>query len=152
MSETRQPVDQLILVVHGVGDPEPGEPVSTFARSIALESKPLKESRSVVWLNEKASDSSYIKTFPVHVRDLNIRRKNVKLAEVFWGDVSRVVSGVPGMVVGLFQILFGCDTWLTLQRINRGASAALLKKLGLLSSGVLHEPIQACWLWRRVGF
>ena len=72
MSETRQPVDQLILVVHGVGDPEPGGPVSTFARSIALESKPLKESRSVVWLNEKAADSSYIKTFPVHVRDLNL--------------------------------------------------------------------------------
>ena len=147
MSETRQPVDQLILVVHGVGDPEPGGPVSTFARSIALESKPLKESRSVVWLNEKAADSSYIKTFPVHVRDLNIRRKNVKLAEVFWGDVSRVVSGVPGMIIGLFQILFGLRYVAYVAADQPGTGAAWLKKLGLISSRILHGPVLAVTLF-----
>jgi len=147
MSESNQTVDQLILVVHGVGDPEPGGPVGTFARSIALESKPLKESRSVVWLNEKAPNSSYVQTFPVHVRDLNIRRKNVKLAEVFWGDVSRVVSGVPGMIVGLFQILFGLRYVAYVAADQPGIGAAWLKKLGLISSRVLHGPVLAVTLF-----
>ncbi len=147
MSESIQPVDQLILLVHGVGDPEPGGPVSTFARSIAQESKPLKESRSVVWLNEKGADSSYVKTFPVHVRDLNIRRKNVKLAEVFWGDISRVMNGVPGMILGLFQILFGLRYVAYVAADQPGVGAAWLKKLGLISSRVLHGPVLAVTLF-----
>lgn len=147
MSEKNQPVDQLIIVVHGVGDPEPGEPVGAFARSIALESKPLKESHSVLWLNEKANESSFIQTFPVHVRDLKMRRKNVKLAEVFWGDMSRVVSGVPGMVLGLFQILFGLRYVAYVAADQPGFSAGWLKKLGLISSRVLHGPVLAVTLF-----
>ncbi len=143
MNETGKPVDQLILVVHGVGDPKPGEPVDAFARSIALESKPLKESHSVLWLNEKATESSYIKTFPVHVRDLIIRRKNVKLAEVFWGDVSRVVNGLPGMILGMFQILFGLRYVAYVAADQPGACTGWLKKLGLISSRVLHGPVLA---------
>ena len=147
MSEHNQPVDQLIVVVHGVGDPDPGDPVGAFARSVALESKPLKESRSVLWLNEKADNSSYIQTFPVHVRDLKMRRKNVKLAEVFWGDLSRVVSGVPGMILGLFQILFGLRYVAYIAADQPGASAGWLKKLGLISSRVLHGPVLAVTLY-----
>lgn len=147
MSETKQPVDQLIVVVHGVGDPEPGEPVGAFARSIALESKPLKESHSVLWLNEKANESSFIQSFPVHVRDLKMRRNNVKLAEVFWGDVSRVVTGVPGMILGLFQILFGLRYIAYVAADQPGTSAGWLKKLGLISSRILHGPVLAVTLF-----
>jgi hypothetical protein len=65
--------DKLVVVVHGVGDPQPGETLSLFTRSIAEEDRPLYEAQQTLWLNEKPDLSesvTQVKTFPAHVRRL----------------------------------------------------------------------------------
>lgn len=97
---------QLVLVVHGVGDPSPGETVNLFARSIAEDPQPLDEHPEVVWLRDNWGDERNINTFPMYVRRVTRRGRSLLLAEVFWADVSTADRGLVGSVVNLFQVSF----------------------------------------------
>lgn len=143
VNESDNAFDTLVVLVHGVGDPEPGDSLSTFARSVASADAPLDECQEVLWLNEKSSDSSYVRRFPAHVRDVHLDGDRMKLIEVFWGDLSRVMSGVPGVVAGLFQILFGIRYVAWVAADQPGFFARQLKQLGLLGSRILHGPVSA---------
>ena len=134
-------IDKLVIVVHGVGDPEPGETLTKFARSIVEESKPLEEQQSVVWLAEKSTDSKFVKTFAVHKRRIECQGQQIQLAEVFWGDLSRVRKGLFGAIRGIFQILFGLRYVAYVAADQCGGSSHWLKRLGLISSRILHGPV-----------
>ena len=99
--------DKLIFVVHGVGDPLPGETLSLLTRSLADDDAPLVEQQDVIWLPEKSTRVDHKKTFATHSRTLKYRDENLELAEVFWGDLSQVKRGLSGALSALFQIIFG---------------------------------------------
>jgi len=85
----------LVVVVHGVGDPEPGKTLSLLSRSIADQERPYVENPKTTWLFEKAnetgqtSDIAEVKTFPVYQTNVRFKNKNTELCEAFWGDLSR---------------------------------------------------------------
>ena len=133
-----------MVVVHGVGDPQPGETLSLFTRSIAEEDRPLYEAQQTLWLNEKPDLSesvTSVKTFPAHVRRLKFKDGWIELVEGFWGDLSQVRRGPIGVVFGLFQILFGLRYVAYVAADQPGVAAHWLKKLGLISSRILHGPV-----------
>lgn len=136
--------DKLIVVVHGVGDPQPGETLSLFARSLADAEHPLVERQKITWLAERSQeDLEHIKTFPVHQRRIKFHGQTMELCEAFWGDLSRVRRGWLGVVQGIFQILFGLRYVAYVAADQHGRAARLLKRLGLLSSRILHGPVLA---------
>lgn len=136
-------INKLVVVVHGVGDPEPGETLTRFARSICDEAKPLEDHQEVVWLPEKSPDSNYIKTFAAHHRRVQFKDELLQMVEVFWGDLSRVRKGLIGAVQGLFQILFGLRYVAYVAADQIGKPSGWLKHLGLISSRILHGPVLA---------
>lgn len=146
MPNTREKIDQLVVVVHGVGDPMPGETLSKLARSIAGKSQPLTETQQVLWLNEPSEKENHVSTYPSHVRNLQFSNARVKLTEIFWGDISRVRHGVLGVIKGLFEILFGLRYIGYVAADQPGIASQRLKKLGLLATRMIHGPVLAVCL------
>ena len=136
-------VDELVLVVHGVGDPAPGATLSLFARSVAEASHPLTETQEVLWLEEEPSHPRDIKTFSTHVRRLHSERKETVLAEVYWGDLSRVKAGLLGVLFGLIEIVFGLRYVAFVASQQKGLAPQGLQALGLACSKILHGPLLA---------
>ncbi|MEL7496412.1 MAG: hypothetical protein AAFN77_02290 [Planctomycetota bacterium] len=143
MAASNDQPDQLVIVVHGVGDPPPGETLSLFARSIADHDEPLLETDQTLWLDEKSPDADYKKTFPAHRRSLERNGKTIELCEAFWGDLSRVRRGWLGVLEGMFQIIFGLRYVAYVAADQPGRASHWLKTLGLMSSRVLHGPVLA---------
>lgn len=148
MPNSESKPDKLVIVVHGVGDPLPGETLSLFARSLADPDQPLLETDQTLWLEEKSGDADHIKTFPAHRRSLVRSGETIELCETFWGDLSRVSRGWLGVVQGIFKIIFGLRYVAYVAADQPGVAAHWLKKLGLMSSRVLHGPVLAvtCFL------
>ena len=60
----------LYLVVHGVGDPSPGETVREFARGLTFRGEPMTAVEECHWLPEPdpaGGDGRTARVFPVHV-------------------------------------------------------------------------------------
>ena len=129
--------------MHGVGDPIPGDTLSLFARSLADPHQPLQETVQTVWLSEKSNDTDHVQTFPAHQRKLQFENQNIELCEAFWGDLSRVRRGWIGVIRGIFQILFGLRYVAYVGADQPGPAAYWLKRLGLVSSKILHGPVLA---------
>lgn len=142
MNRSDENPDKLVIVVHGVGDPAPGKTISLFARSLASETKPLHESQEVLWLSEKSTDN-HVKTFPAHRRSLKSGQHTLEICEAYWADLSRVGSGWLGVIYGFFQIIFGLRYVAYVAADQPGKAAHWLKRLGLLSSKILHGPVSA---------
>ncbi len=120
--------------------------MSRFTRSIAEEERPLYEAQQTLWLNEKpdvTESVTQIKTFPAHVRRLKYGDGSVEMVEGFWGDLSQVRRGPIGVIFGMFQILFGLRYVAYVAADQPGQAAHWLKKLGLISSRILHGPVMA---------
>ena len=150
MSESdRNQAEQIVVVVHGIGDPEPGRTLSLLSRSIADHERPYVELPQTTWLFEKSnrtgqtSDSAEVKTFPVYQTNIRFKNKNTELCEAFWGDLSRVGRGWLGVLQGIFQIVFGLRYVAYVAGDQSGKSAYWLKRLGLMSSGILQGPVLA---------
>jgi len=143
MSTGSSQLEKVVLVIHGVGDPDAGDTLNRFARSLASEEKPLVEKQATVWLTEKSNVAHRTKTFPTHVRRLHINDTNAEMAEVFWGDLSQVRRGTFGLIHGVFQILFGLRYVAYVAADQQGKAAYYLKNLGLISSRMLHGPVLA---------
>lgn len=146
MSDHREEIDQLVVVVHGVGDPLPGETLSKLARSIAGKSQPLTETQQVLWLSEPGEKEDQVSTYPSHVRNLQFSHARVKLTEVFWGDISRVRHGVLGVIRGLFEILFGLRYVSYVAADQPDRASQWLKRLGLFATRLIHGPVLAVCL------
>ena len=143
MKRADDKLDRLVVVVHGVGDPPPGKTINLFARSLADQDHPLQEQQDVVWLVDKPDGGQEVKAFPVHQRRLQSQTQNVELAEAFWGDLSRVNRGWFGVIQGVLQIIFGLRYVSYVAADQPGKAALWLKRLGLLTSQVLHGPVLA---------
>ena len=126
-----------------MGDPQPRKTINLFARSLATQDHPLQEQQEVVWLVDKPDGKGQAKAFPVHQCRLKSESGSVELAEAFWGDLSRVSRGWFGVIQGVFQIIFGLRYVSYVAGDQPGRAAVWLKRLGLLSSQILHGPVLA---------
>jgi hypothetical protein len=135
--------EHVVLVIHGVGDPQPGETLSLFARSIARPDQPLVERQETIWLNEKSESGSLVQTFGANLRHLAFGSDRACLAEVFWGDVSRVRKGIIGAMVGLVEIVFGLHYVAFVAAHQRSPAAYALQQFGTLATSILHGPVLA---------
>ncbi len=136
-------VDEIVLVVHGVGDPQPGETLSLFARSVAESHNPLTEHQEMLWLEDGPSAERDVRTFASHLRHLEFDGNRATLAEVYWGDISRVSRGMLGIIWGLVQIIFGLRYVAFVASHQSGFAANTLQSIGLISSRILHGPVLA---------
>ncbi len=138
-------IDELVLVVHGVGDPQPGETLSLFARSVAESRHPLTEHQEILWLADERRDNQKrdVETFPCHTRHLEFGGNRSTLSEVYWGDLSRVQRGLWGILSGMVSIVFGLRYVAFVASEQTGWAARGLQVLGLICSRILHGPVLA---------
>jgi hypothetical protein len=135
--------EDIVLVIHGVGDPEPGETLSLFARSLASYGTPLVENPQVLWLTERSLSGTQVGTFASHIREARIGERRVDLAEVYWGDLSFVRKGILGALAGLVDVLFGLRYIAFVAANQKGAAAKSLRQLGVWCTSMVHGPILA---------
>jgi hypothetical protein len=136
-------IDKLVLVVHGVGDPTPGSTVSSLARSLADSDSPFLQQQEAIWLQETSEDNKFLSTYPTYRCRIQTKTSTIELAEVYWGDLSRVCHGWLGTVVGLFQILFGFRYVAYAAADQPGFFALGLKRLGRAVERILQGPVMA---------
>lgn len=144
-SRTDTCVDELVLVVHGVGDPQPGETLSLFARSVAESQYPLTEHQEILWLADEPDEDRVrdVQTFPCHTRHLEFGDNRSTLSEIYWGDLSRVKRGLIGIMSGMVSIIFGLRYVAFVASEQSGWAARGLQTLGLICSRMLHGPVLA---------
>jgi hypothetical protein len=141
-SNSNQP-DQIVVVVHGVGDPQPGQTLSLLSRSMADPQRPFVESPNTIWLREKSDETCHIRSFPVQQTQVTFEDQKIELCEAFWGDLSRVSHGWLGVLRGIFQIIFGMRYVAYVAADQPGKPAYWLKTLGLMSARILQGPVLA---------
>ncbi len=144
-SHGHRAVDELVIVVHGVGDPQPGETLSLFSRSVAEAHHPLTEHQEILWLTDEPDNPQDrdVATFPCHTRHLAFGDYRSTLAEVYWGDLSRVNRGILGVLSGLISIVFGLRYVAFVAAEQTGWAVRGLQALGLICSRTLHGPVLA---------
>jgi hypothetical protein len=144
VSETNsQKPDQIVLVVHGIGDPEQGQTLNLLGRSMADPQRPFVEMPKTIWLHEKSDESNHVQTFPVQQTKVHFENRNIELCEAFWGDLSRVGRGWLGVLRGIFEIIFGMRYVAYVASDQTGRPAFWLKTLGLMSARILQGPVLA---------
>lgn len=141
-SDSKKP-DQIVVVVHGIGDPLQGQTLSLLGRSMADPQRPFVETPSTIWLHEKSDESSHVQSFPVQQTQVEFENQKIELCEAFWGDLSRVSSGWLGVLRGIFQIVFGMRYVAYVASDQSGRPAYWLKTLGLMSARILQGPVLA---------
>ena len=103
----------------------------------------MTERQDVVWLDEKSNDPNHVQRFATHIRQLDIGGKRATLAEVFWGDLSRVRTGFVGAAIGLVEILFGLQYVAYAAARQQGRVVSAIRGLGMVAAGILHGPVLA---------
>ncbi len=140
---TADSMNELVLVVHGVGDPAPGETISLLARSTCSASRPMVETHEVLWLHEDSDRGRFATSFPVHLRSSKSASHRTVFAEVFWGDLSQLRRGIIGTFRGLLELVFGLRYVAFVAADQSGKAARLLQWLGLVTARALHGPLLA---------
>lgn len=138
-----EPLDELVLVVHGVGDPTPGETISLLARSTCSAARPMIETHEILWLHEDSDRGRFTTAFPVHLRSSQSVKNRTVFAEVFWGDLSQLRRGIIGLFRGLLDLVFGLRYVAFVAADQPGRAAYLLQWMGLVTARALHGPLLA---------
>ena len=143
LDSTGDSIDELVLVVHGVGDPVPGATVSSLTRCVSSPNNPIHETEQSLWIHDNEAHGRMKAVFPCHIRSMETGGQSVEFAEVFWADLSRVRQSWAGILVGLFQVVFGLRYVAYVAGDQEIRAARWLQWLGLISSRILHGPVLA---------
>lgn len=108
-----------VVLVHGVGDTEPGRMIDSVAPVMVSACKGLefKNGHQVHFIPDSEDQH-----FPVFMREGSVARHGVTMAEVHWADLSRIRQGNIQYALGVFQLIFGL--WYVADRMGRHASMA----------------------------
>jgi hypothetical protein len=105
--------DHLVFVVHGVGDPQPADALTSLVDSYcALTGATPATPRIAAALpdsHEVPGSAAFVRTFPVNRID-TVRAEDgarTRFVEVYWGDLSRVKGSFGGLVLGTIDLVFG---------------------------------------------
>ena len=140
--------DELILVVHGVGDPEPGETLDYFYQALAVPQRPVGGPHQVIWINEnqmgdRPEKLRFSQTYAAHERTIEVDGNRALAAEVYWGDLSRVRRGLLGAIGGILRVVFGLRYVAFVAADQPGVAAMWLRRLAMHSARLIHGPVLA---------
>lgn len=107
-----------IVVVHGVGDPLPGDALRRLIEGLQAgdehSSFRLDGAVTVGHLdapNEPHAESDKVNGFPITraslIDEINTTKRRHECWEVYWGDLSRVKQSVSALLYSLFDLIFG---------------------------------------------
>lgn len=107
-----------IVLVHGVGDPLPGDALRRLIESLQAgdehSSFRLDGPVTVGHLdapNEPQAEPDRVNGFPVTraslIEEINTTKRRHECWEVYWGDLSRVKQSVSALLYSLFDFIFG---------------------------------------------
>jgi len=108
-----------VVVVHGVGDPKDGDALAGLMaglRDSGYRQVRAAEVEHRVQPGDRAAGGSQVATYPVHRatmapedtrEDGSHVAGTLELHEVYWGDLSRVKGSAAGLLLGLFDLVFG---------------------------------------------
>jgi hypothetical protein len=105
-----------VVVVHGIGDPAPGEALENFTDALALDTPLAFEPSEARRLPEPHKGRDYLSNFfPMFVRrahrldDTGANAVDYVFAEVFWGSASQLPLGWGGVLQGLLRLFVRSD-------------------------------------------
>jgi hypothetical protein len=112
LSSEASMTDKLVLVVHGVGDPMPGDALGSFADGlIAAAGYRESELRSVAHLPSPTAEPRDWRAATFKVAHATLTCGNgahrLFLREVYWGDLSRVNGSVADLAIAGVDLVFG---------------------------------------------
>ncbi len=142
------PERTAIVLVHGVGDPNPGDLLRDFTAALAAEdgARLVLDTSETVWLEDRSHPPSHLRRFfPVPVREGALDGRRIVFAEVFWGQTSRVAQGLMGALRGLLSLIFGLQAIISGNRRERPPSGieGWATRFGSFGAGILRGPVFA---------
>jgi hypothetical protein len=106
---------RLVVVVHGVGDPKPGDAITALVSGFCA--KPNAQLHGVPLVRHEIDDSGqpgsdeFLHTFPIHqidtIKETDDGAVLTRFVEVYWGDLSRVKGTISGLFFGFVDLVFG---------------------------------------------
>lgn len=99
------PVETSVIVVHGVGDPLPGNALEKLIQGLTVAGWQVAEPTRI----EHQLEGEAAPAFPVaraSVRSAD-GQDILRIREVYWGDLSRPKASLFGLVSALFDLIFG---------------------------------------------
>src|SRR5436190_7915084 len=132
-----------VVVVHGVGDPQPGNALRGFVNAYcALTNSRVRGPMLIEEREDEDRDetpSGLLPLFPVSQQvatlDVNGVPCRTRFVEVYWGDLARVKGTFLGLVEGTVDLIFGLRhvVYAAQRELSEAATNARLK---LFSRGV----------------
>lgn len=136
-----------VVVVHGVGDPKEGSALGGLMAGLSergFRQAGVTRVEERVEPNDEAAGEELVSTYPVHRATMVSRERSADgetsrhvlyLHEVYWGDISRVKGGIGGVMLGLFDLIFGM----------RHIASAAAKDAYLSASDIGRWTGRSCW-------
>jgi hypothetical protein len=157
VGSTARPANVAVIVVHGVGEAEPGHAVAALVDKLRRPGFVPDPHMEVLRLEEKATvspaaataaapssrDSGRPPTFPAFFRNARINDSHeLTFAEVYWADLTRIGSGRIAAMLGLFRVIFEAHYIIDAMLARRGGiMVRSLQFLLLWMSWLLRGPI-----------
>ena len=148
-TSVRSPIRTAVVVVHGVGDPNPGDALRSFSSALAAEvgTNLHLEAMGVHLLPDHShpDTDSLREFFPMALLKGELNDQPIVFAEVFWGQVSSVQQGVTGVLRGIFGLIFGLQAIISGNRYKKPPAGIedLVTRVGDFGAQVLRGPIFA---------
>jgi hypothetical protein len=144
-----------IIVVHGVGEAEPGECVRTLVETLGKQPgvapSPTAKVASLVEMpdretaTERPAEPAHAlnaASFPVFFHEAAVGNRSLTLAEVYWADLTRIRPGRFNTAMGLFQVIFEAHYVIdAMLHPRRGRAECILRAVLLWLSWFMRGPI-----------
>lgn len=113
----------LVLMVHGVGEQQPGETVDEFigAAREELDVAAQVVTSTVYLAEDEQADDPRVHLFPSHQRRIPTQTGEVVLAEAHWADLSPAPSGVMGTALDLLRLVLGLG-YIALENVQNNSA------------------------------
>lgn len=100
-----KPVETSVIVVHGVGDPLPGNALEKLLQGLTVAGWQVAEPTRI----EHQLEGEAAPAFPVARASVQSAdgQDILRIREVYWGDLSRPKASLFGLVSALFDLIFG---------------------------------------------
>ncbi|MGO8898085.1 MAG: hypothetical protein ACLQU5_07015 [Isosphaeraceae bacterium] len=137
-----------IVVVHGVGDTDPGHTIDAVAGPMMQVNPCLSfdNCKLVFDVGEQTQDGKKA-DFPVFLRRGRAGNENVSLFECYWADLTRVGTGTPQFLVELFRVVYGIRHLAIQATSVPGKASCFLNLLYRLVLFLLQGPIFALMIF-----
>ncbi|MCB1874663.1 MAG: hypothetical protein KDH88_01670 [Chromatiales bacterium] len=143
-------VRTAVILVHGVGDPNPGDALSDFTAALRSES-PDGFSVSAVQIMpledlSQPRDAPLKSFFPMPYCEGTLHGQPAVFAEVFWGHVGKLPATVVGVAKGTLNLIFGLQTIIEGNHCNGTAKHwedRLITEVGTVGALTLRGPVFA---------